>query len=123
MLRRTPISTLTDPLCPSMTLFRSAVGGGEPDHPDPGDRADDHRGAERGRAVRAAAEGADLGVPVVLPGGRRHGQGAAQPRGAAARPDAHLQRQPVARSVEHTSELQSLMSISYAGLYLNKKNN
>src|SRR3546814_3670519 len=34
----------------------------------------------------------------------------------------HLQRLDVARSEEHTSELQSLMRISYAGFCLKKKN-
>src|SRR3546814_2363216 len=49
--------------------------------------------------------------PVRLPGGRSKGPG----RGRPAR--------PVGRSEEHTSELQSLMRISYAVFCLKKKNN
>src|SRR3546814_8018562 len=51
------------------------------------------------------------------PGGRRHGRGAIHPGPARlARTTCH----PVCRSEEHTSELQSLMSISYAAFCLTK---
>ena len=43
---------------------------------------------------RTAAEGDDLDVSVLLPGHDRHGEGAALARSAAARSDAHLQREP-----------------------------
>ena len=73
---------------------RDALGDRQPDHPDPGHRADDHRGPELGRDRRVAAQGADLDVSFLLSGRGRHGEGAAQPRPDAARPDADLEREP-----------------------------
>src|SRR3546814_7637307 len=91
MRRRPPRSTRTDTLFPYTTLFRS--------HPPQGDRraraaAEGHRAADR---RRREAHGGEPG---------------ARPRG---RPQ--LRR----RSEEHTSELQSLMRISYAVFCLKKK--
>ncbi len=54
-----------------------------PDHPDPRHRADDHRGAEFHRHSGADSEGDHLGLSVVFPGGRGHGEGPAR---AGARP-------------------------------------
>src|SRR3546814_4342459 len=112
MLRRPPRSTRTDTLFPSATLFRSVViglGG-----------VDRHRGLRLvawacllgagglfgvARGTVAAAEfGGDIG-PAEAALGQQHGQVEDQ----------------VGRSAEHTSELQSLMRISYAVFRLKKK--
>src|SRR3546814_5036642 len=101
MIRRPPRSTRTDTLFPYTTLFRS---------PDLGAVAGDAR--LRGRHLDG----------VAVRGRRRAGE---------FRPDlAHAGiAGPVAghvalvdRSEEHTSELQSLMRISYAVFCLKKKN-
>src|SRR3546814_9719304 len=52
--------------------------------------------------------------PPLAPAGQHHRRAAARPAAAAAAP-------ATPRSAEHTSELQSLMRISYAGLRLKKK--
>src|SRR3546814_2343098 len=101
MTRRPPRSTRTDTLFPYTTLFRSR-----------GLRL--HAPGERQVADRAEADGAllhDLARParVVLALGEQH---------AVALEDAALVRE---RSEEHTSELQSLMRISYAVFCLKKK--
>src|SRR3546814_2613998 len=112
MIRRPPRSTRTDTLFPYTTLFRSARRG-------------EHTGAvaarDRRRSVDAAAiDDDDLRVDVL----------------ALQRPEEHRQvgrlverrnddgdhrRRVSARSEEHTSELQSLMRISYAVFCLKKK--
>src|SRR3546814_9429970 len=94
MIRRPPISTLTDTLFPYTTLFRS-----QQQH-----RRIDHRPARRRTAAGAGVGGLR----------RRHGRhlGHDRPLSALPRP---------ARSEEHTSELQSLMRISYAVFCLKKK--
>src|SRR3546814_7341059 len=105
MIRRPPRSTRTDTLFPYTTLFRSPVVA------DQALRVD-HDIAKRiaqrlvGRGHRVDAEFAQVEVAV----GHRF--------------DAHLapdQRQRHARSEEHTSELQSLMRISYDVFCLKKK--
>src|SRR3546814_5427861 len=108
MIRRPPRSTRTDTLFPYTTLFRSIpvqVGAGG--HP--------HHAAFRRQVLgqglrhrRRPARGRRLGGerPVRPAGGR------GRPRPPAVRP---------ARSEEHTSELQSLMRISYAVFCLKKK--
>src|SRR3546814_7519536 len=101
MIRRPPRSTRTDPLFPDTTLFRSRLQS-VPDARDgaAGDRPDRHLPVDR--TVRAGdAPGADPGDGVprdsAMVAGRR------------------------VRSEEHTSELQSLMRISYAVFCLKKK--
>src|SRR3546814_13617699 len=97
MIRRPPRSTRTDTLFPYTTLFRSA------------------------RTVLFASL---LGAGVLIlpsPDGAR-----AQSPGATAVEAAQVSVEPVvetlhARSEEHTSELQSLMRISYAVFCLKKK--
>src|SRR3546814_7173169 len=112
MIRRPPRSTRTYTLFPYTTLFRSprhhagkGLSPGEP--PEPGGaqvgprrhrRPDRDAALEQGRA----------------PGGRRD-------RGHDDERVVLLPRQP--RSEEHTSELQSLMRISYAVFCLKKKTN
>src|SRR3546814_3426702 len=76
------------------------------------------RPADRGGALRAGDERADRAL-----GGHSHDIGrrpARVPHGAAFRIDGPAK--PPARSEEHTSELQSLMRISYAVFCLKKKN-
>src|SRR3546814_4681564 len=108
MIRRPPRSTLTDTLFPYTTLFRS-LG-----HPGRGDEAAAQRDTRLAnprvlrnqRDVREAGQlGSDAHAKAV--DGDDHRLGMA--------PDV----QP--RSEEHTSELQSLMRISYAVFCLQKK--
>src|SRR3546814_2239233 len=100
MLRRPPASTPTDPLCPSTTLFRSgldpAVAGDDAVLVVDQDRVGE---AEAGDAVGDLAD-------LLLRMGPRVGRPRPQGRG---------------RSEEQTSELQSLMRISYAVFCLKKK--
>src|SRR3546814_5831199 len=99
MIRRPPRSTRTDTLFPYTTLFRSA-----------------------GSPVHVSASG----PPLALPGDGRHplrqerideGGQAEEPAG-----DDQQHQEVGRRSEEHTSELQSLMRISYAVFCLKKKN-
>src|SRR3546814_4789339 len=103
MIRRPPRSTRTDTLFPYTTLFRSIRQGAEAG-PNQGERpaGEIRRPAGRGRSGHGCL-------------GCRGGGGSAS--GMAARP-----RLSGARSEEHTSELQSLMRISYAVFCLKKKN-
>src|SRR3546814_1376393 len=101
MIRRPPGSTRTDTLFPYSTLFRSSrqhlsrscfLAGG--------------RGTARAfRRAQGPAFREPLSSDAMLPAARRSGE----PGGAGA------------RSEEHTSELQSLMRISYAVFCLKKK--
>src|SRR3546814_7746026 len=117
MIRRPPRSTRTDTLFPYTTLFRSgavaararrqADGGARPQriHPEP-------RAAEiEPRRIRRSR-------PPV-----RRGRSGANERSGATAPAPQFPRHPCAqpRSEEHTSELQSLMRISYAVFCLKKK--
>src|SRR3546814_10740279 len=105
MIRRPPRSTRTDTLFPYTTLFRSLRHDG----------AVWHRRLDAGRAVRHDA--------AVF----HAASGAAQTRAARAHQSSRLSTfsggRPIAarRSEEHTSELQSLMRISYAVFCLKKK--
>src|SRR3546814_6666009 len=101
MWRRPSRSTRTDTLFPSTTLFRSGID----------------------RAVRAAAIGQRLAGRLVdrrLRGGEplALGIGQLEPRGDRSGGLGHRRQE---RSEEHTSELQSLMRISYAVFCLKKK--
>src|SRR3546814_5545672 len=92
MIRRPPRSTRTDTLFPYTTLFRSPAADGAAAAANDG--AADAAGAE----VSAAESGKkDVSLVFEWP-------------------------EPVGRSEEHTSELQSLMRISYAVFCLKKKN-
>src|SRR3546814_6823678 len=102
MIRRPPRSTRTDTLFPYTTLFRSAARDqGERDEEvqrdDAARRVGVHRGQEEAadQDERGDHHGPDDGLEVLL---------------------VHE------RSEEHTSELQSLMRISYAVFCLKKKN-
>src|SRR3546814_9377352 len=92
MIRRPPRSTRTDTLCPYTTLFRSDGGGAVP---PAGKRPGD------GAGLRWAGLGGLCGGGTAA--GAAGGLSAAR------------------RSEEHTSELQSLMRISYAVFCLKKK--
>src|SRR3546814_8635985 len=94
MIRRPPRSTRTDTLFPYTTLFRSPVA----------------RARRAARHPHARVAGFDRGVP-------RHHRPAERSAGARRRSERRL------RSEEHTSELQSLMRISYAVFCLKKKKN
>src|SRR3546814_3710345 len=104
MNRRPPRSTRTDTLFPYTTLFRSLR-----------DRAGAQRRHQRAVGVRGRAEGA-----------RAHADRGGADQVAARETAAALEQHDVAgaadgRSEEHTSELQSLMRISYAVFCLKKK--
>src|SRR3546814_5710109 len=105
MIRRPPRSTRTDTLFPYTTLFRSCRAGAAL----PGRRCRSDRGGRGGRRGRARAGWCPPEAGVHRLGGRARG-GRGPP---ALRP---------LRSEEHTSELQSLMRISYAVFCLKKKN-
>src|SRR3546814_6567961 len=106
MIRRPPRSTRTDTLFPYTTLFRSLFGRRPPQSnyppytvPDPDNGPRLERQALQGGISRMAPRklaSALQSLPPIL----------------------HRRTQ---RSEEHTSELQSLMRISYAVFCLNKK--
>src|SRR3546814_9200750 len=140
MIRRPPISTRTDTLFPYTTLFRSfetlflKLRGAGLGHAVERAAFDDRRqvrvdqqlaepvgavataagepsaqGAMQFRRVHAQPEAA-AGVVDLAQGGECRGQGRDPGSG-----------RPSVRSEEHTSELQSLMRISYAVFCLKKK--
>src|SRR3546814_5453378 len=100
MIRRPPRSTLTDTLFPYTTLFRSLAAGGG-----------------------AVVEGQrDRHAPVHLDAAHHRDHVERQLAGADDRHRRrHHHRGRVARSEEHTSELQSLMRKSYAVFCLKKQ--
>src|SRR3546814_5148754 len=95
MKRRPPRSTRTDTLFPYTTLFRSPAAEAK--------AAPAKKEAAPKKAAAPKAEAADK-APAKKPAAKK----------AAPKKDA--------RSEEHTSELQSLMRISYAVFCLKKKN-
>src|SRR3546814_5174549 len=101
MIRRPPRSTRTDALFPYTTLFRSDESEGEED----GDGRDRRGGHRTGDLL----DGVDDRLAFLLPGFD-------VPLDVL-----HDDDRVVDRSEEHTSELQSLMRISYAVFCLNKK--
>src|SRR3546814_10799344 len=111
MERRPPRSTLTDTLLPYTTLFRS-----------PG-RVSAYRSTGRGarHPARREGNGPECGRRAE---GRRRGIGRADLRSLylrAVRRRLSREISAARRSEEHTSELQSLMRISYAVFCLKKK--
>src|SRR3546814_1428558 len=112
MIRRPPISTRTDTLFPYTTLFRSSCcfnGLGERMIPALGPHADP-AGVAPERCVRDGV----VDDPRLEPEDVVHQTRGHDLRGRTGRD------QPL-RSEEHTSELQSLMRISYAVFSLKKK--
>src|SRR3546814_2808676 len=107
MIRRPPRSTRTDTLFPYTTLFRSQHQHLPDSHPDQGDRA-----AARSPRRSSAPARADA---TIVPGG----VGSREPVRQLCGLDETARSR--CRSEEHTSELQSLMRISYAVFCLKKK--
>src|SRR3546814_2986125 len=99
MLRRPPSSTLTDTLFPYTPLFRSAVTTNNPPVAEPA----------RAPAATASPAPSPPGAAIPQTGGAR------KPVGA------RIKLGDINRSEEHTSELQSLMRISYAVFCLKQK--
>src|SRR3546814_3733176 len=118
MIRRPPSATRTDTLFPYTTLFRSGERqqvGADKQYARFGlhqHRADLRRGQARVQRVAHRAHADDpvpaFEMPLRIPRERRD-----------AVPGAHAYR----RSEEHTSELQSLMRISYAVFCLKTNKN
>src|SRR3546814_4501630 len=123
MIRRPPKSTRTDTLFPYTTLFRSGRIGVERGAADPLARdqpGNEHRDDRQRAEVHAEIDETCLFVGTTDPVDQAEpeiarAQGAEPTR---RRLDAADRR---ARSEEHTSELQSLMRISYAVFCLKKK--
>src|SRR3546814_1994261 len=125
MIRRPPRSTRTDTLFPYTTLFRSVTQPRQSLRLILGDQRVDQLVHlpldDLGQAVERQVD------PVVGHAPLREIIGA-DAFGAVARPDHRLARRRLgavdlfARSEEHTSELQSLMRISYAVFCLKQKN-
>src|SRR3546814_6892052 len=118
MIRRPPRSKRTSTLFPYQTLSRPSYfgalradpGGTElPDYDHDDLRLCFRRGFERAEAlIKALTVGAEVGITLAFDG-----------RSYKADLPAHLFE---SRSEEHTSELQSLMRISYAVFCLKNKN-
>src|SRR3546814_3464343 len=107
MIRRPPRSTRTDTLCPYTTLVRSDF---DLEHIEaPAGKVDEHRLV----GGVGAAVPANPRRPVIDRQRHRHDRPFETAERAAYR---------LGRSEEHTSELQSLMRISYAVFCLKKKN-
>src|SRR3546814_10107459 len=106
MIRRPPRSTLTDALFPYTTLFRSA--------------ASPERRLETIRLLAGSGIPVSVMVAPVIPALTDHELEAIliRARDAGATGAGYI----LLRSEEHTSELQSLMRISYAVFCLKKKN-
>src|SRR3546814_7163191 len=100
MIRRPPISTRTDTLFPYTTLFRSCERQGSPAAILPDHRKHENRRnpVPRGRTFLSSSPARFLASPMLT-----------------------AITHEAMRSEEHTSELQSLMSISYAVFCLKKK--
>src|SRR3546814_3646054 len=102
MIRRPPRSTRTDTLFPYTTLFRSAV-----------EIIGVDIGIDARLLIKATAH-KQVQIVIFIPGAIHEGEYARFRRN---------ERAPrIARSEEHTSELQSLMRNSYAVVCLKKKN-
>src|SRR3546814_5545482 len=107
MIRRPPRTTRTDTLFPYTTLFRSRILADGHDVGVPGDKPEGlEMGIFRNRERRVGARPGQLPVKFVpFPIGCGIDDGGGY----------------LSRSEEHTSELQSLMRISYAVFCLKKK--
>src|SRR3546814_1431853 len=135
MIRRPPRSTRTDTLFPYTTLFRSTArrcsilrerASGRRKAVAGKDRAAllrNEEGAERSRFGMARRdEQRDRVTDRRMAGRGKDTDDAHPPRGAGVGRIDDAERRGPARSEEHTSELQSLMRISYAVFCLKKKN-
>src|SRR3546814_4795353 len=116
MIRRPPVSTRTDALFPYTTLFRSRESCSLDKHRRP------TAGAARVNRLHSATSHAECHPGATS----SHDQGFSLVEGGTPRrlDFSHLSRSSrsaAMRSEEHTSELQSLMRISYAVFCLKKK--
>src|SRR3546814_1853375 len=119
MIRRPPRSTRTDTLFPYTTLFRSRLGGVLL-RLQPVLRLHTLGHEHDGVGMRGFAKGGPL--PLFLRALREADLGGDERAGIGGeRAVAEIVGRPPARSEEHTSELQSLMRISYAVFCLKKK--
>src|SRR3546814_6269609 len=119
MIRLPPRSTRTDTLFPDTTLFRSQpplgmIAQHQPDRWRAAVRRidrPDEAGVHRALAILSwhRVIGPQIGLPLAVALLRR------------TRDDLRVHRADAPRSEEHTSELQSLMRISYAVFCLKKK--
>src|SRR3546814_3236190 len=109
MRRRPPRSTRTDTLFPYTTLFRSRQ-----------DAAEEARAAVEHRRHDDAAE--DQQDRLDEDDAKTDQQGEPEPHASLEQFGADKLAANLGRSEEHTSELQSLMRISYAVFFLKKKN-
>src|SRR3546814_4509768 len=117
MIRRPPRSTRTDPLFPYTTLFRSVLDGRRWSEGL-------HQAVEAKEGVPIKEENQTLAT-ITLQNYFRMYDKLAGMTGTAVTEAAELAGTyglQVVRSEEHTSELQSLMRISYAVFCLKKKN-
>src|SRR3546814_7854614 len=117
MIRRLPRSTRTDTLLPYTTLFRSPIPA-----------AADVRLTRDRPLILGAGEGERGPAQPYAATGRRRQPAyvRSRPRSAATTMTTFARSKvpsTMPRSEEHTSELQSLMRISYAVFCLKKKNN
>src|SRR3546814_7332497 len=120
MIRRPPRSTRTDTLFPYTTLFRSDHRP-QSDLARSGSAGDSRRGCTGGTAAERDTDCLP-GREIRRPDHRDPAQ-CAGPEPHPHRPRRIAQSRPAAaRSEEHTSELQSLMRISYAVFCLTQKN-
>src|SRR3546814_9002118 len=110
MIRRPPRSTRTDTLFPYTTLFRSGLRAVR--------RAGSTKGDARHRWDSTASR--ERG-PAAMPFGRERGLQSCAPQTRRGPHSPTPLPQGERRSEEHTSELQSLMRISYAVFCLKKK--
>src|SRR3546814_6138836 len=107
MNRRPPRSTRTDTLCPYTTLFRSV-------------RVDDGTGAKLHVAQHAVRS--DLDIVGQRNIALEHAADVDHHVATMPQLTTQIEARRIGRSEEHTSELQSLMRISYAVFCLKKKN-
>src|SRR3546814_11227683 len=114
MIRRPPRSTRTDTLFPYTTLFRSADGDTDPRHA----KVQDLQAVEV-TATPLPDTTESLTQPVEVLAGERLDEAKASSLGETVSRLPGVQSSY--RSEEHTSELQSLMRISYAVFCLKKK--
>src|SRR3546814_1679923 len=105
MIRRPPRSTRTDTLFPYTTLFRSLADAQQ----------------SIGKASQAAAQAASQGVAQAQAAAGQAAGAMSQAASSLGNAGNALGNALGGRSEEHTSELQSLMRISYAVFCLKKK--
>src|SRR3546814_2296801 len=120
-----PRSTRPDPLFPFTTLFRSPRGAAAPRRPRRHRIVGGARLRRRGEGDRSRPDGRG-GARPRGPRAATHIGGGGAGAGARIRGDSHMRKiletlQPLGRSEEHTSELQSLMRNSYAVFCLKNK--